>query len=1140
MPTPVSQLTAIFSSPKEVSRQVDQVLVAGLSKQFPVEGRNYRLEVHNVRAEPKPYSHADEKDAILQSKSLTYPIKADLRLIDKSTGEVVDAHKDFTLMDNYSLSNKHAMTYRGNNYVVANQLQLRPGVYTRSRETGELESHFNTGTGRSFSTTLDPQSGMLYVEVGSSRIPAAPLLTKVFGVGPKEAGLYVPPEVWADNLKAVAGKEDKIVADLYKRMVSQGKQVSGASVEQMAAQLKLSLESSSLHPQTTKATLGKSFDGVTHEAVLLSMRNLVSVHSGQRPEDNRDSLQFKRVQNLPDFLTTRFEKEHQVVRNIKGRIARELDRVDKNNPKIRGALGTKPFNKFITGYIMNSSLISTPSETNPLESVENVAKVTVLGPEEGGIGSERGVPKSARDIDPSHLGIIDPSRTPESSHAGIDQRFTISARRDRDGNLYARCKDNAGKVHFLSVHEMMSLTVGYPHQEGKTKVTAHVGGLIKEVPAKDVQYWLADSTDMYTITTNLVPFLNSNHPGRLTMAGKAIPQALSLVHREAPLVQTVNEHGVPFIESLGRLVSTSSPVEGEVIGVNDKHVAIRTAEGTTHREYAVKNLPFNMKGFHDDETPLVKVGDKVSVGTSLYESNYTRGGQLSLGRNLTAAYMPYRGSNHEDGIVISQSAADNLKSHHAYKVDYSVQSTSALKKALLARYFPGKFSKAQLDKLDDQGFARNGVTLHHGDPVYAVLERREPTPEDKMLGRLHKTLVNPYRLCTELWHTDEDGTVVDSHTSSKDVRIVLRVIRHLEVGDKLTGLHGNKGVVSRILADEHMPYVKSTGKPADLLLNPASVTSRINLGQIAEVAAAKIAQKTGKPYLIHNFSKVSNIPDLKRELDAHGIEDAEMMVDPKTGKDLGKVLIGPQYILKLYKTTDSNLSARNTGGYDNVMQPTKGGDEGSKSIGWMEALGLMGSDARKNLREISTLKSEENSDYWGKFLTGQPLPKPRMTFASKKFFDYLTAAGVKTQVKDGNIVASPMTDQDILNLSNGEIKEPSMISAKDLEPEKGGLFDPGITGGLKGTRWGHYKLAEPIAHPLMERPIKSLLGLTSKEFEAIAHGKVGVKQEGAKFHLHDVETGRHIKTIDVNSSKTVVEDDDAVQDDAEAKKEVDI
>jgi len=1133
MPTSAESLTRIFSSPDEVSERVDSALIHGLKNQFPIEGKQFRLEIDNVRAERNPIGHGDEKKAILESRSLTYPIKADLKLVDKLTGKVLDTHQDFTLMDSFHLTGKHTLVYKGNNYSVANQLQLRPGVYTRFRDTGELESHFNTGTGRSFSLTLEPQTGIFYLEVGSSKIPAAPLLTKVFGIGPKEVSNYVPPEVWNDNLAFVKGKENKYLSDIYHRMVSTSKQEANASPEGMAMQLKKSLEESSLHPQTTQSTLGKALVGVNHDAILLSLKNLVDTHSGKRQEDNRDSLQFKRVQNLPDFLKTRFAKEHQVVKLVKGRVVRELDRMDPLKPKLKGSMVPKPFNKFFSNYLMDSNLVSTPSETNPIESVENVAKVTVLGAGEGGIASDRGVPMSARDIDPSHLGIIDPSRTPESGHAGIDQRFTVTARRDEEGNLYSRVKDNSGKYHFLSVHEMMTKNIGFPHQDGMKEVQAQIHGELGKCPAKDIDYWLADTTDMYTVTTNLVPFLNSNHPGRLTMAGKAIPQALSLVNREAPLVQTVNEHGVSFAKQLAAVVGTTSPVEGVITAVDGLKVVIQTPDGKKETIQAVKNLPFNMKGFHDDEKPLVKVGDRVKPGTVLFDSNYTKDGTLALGRNLHAAYIPWKGYNHEDGLVISRSAAQSLSSHHAYKVDYEINEMSVPKKSLIARYFPGKITREQLDNLDDRGFAKQGAILKHGDPVYAVLEHKEPTPEDKMLGRLHKTLVTPYRLVMEPWNHEENGEVVDAHTASRQVRFIIRSVKHLEVGDKLTGLHGNKGIVSLILEDHEMPYLKGEGKPVDILLNPASVTSRVNLGQLMETAAAKIAKKTGTPYLIHNFSKASNVVGLKKELEAHGLQDSEELVDPTTQKVLGKVLNGPQYFLKLYKTSDQNWSARNTGSYDANGQPSKGGEEGSKSVGYMEMLGLMGSNARKNLKEIATTKSENSPEYWDKFLTGQPLPKPKVTFATQKFINYLTAAGIKTTLSNGTLTASPLTDKDILSMSNGEVKEPSMISAKNLEPEKGGLFDPAILGGMRGNKWGHYSLSEPIANPLMERPIKSILGLSTKEFEGIAYGKIGVKKQGDTFHLHDIESGKKLRSIQVNSLKARP----VIEDEVEAEKE---
>jgi DNA-directed RNA polymerase subunit beta len=1115
-----AKLTNIFASPREVNDKVDAVLVKGLMGQFPVEGKNFRLEIDNVRAERKNYTHDDEKTAILQSKSLTYPIKANLKLINKATGKVVDQNPDFTLMDGFHMTGKHTLLYKGNNYNVANQLQLLPGVYTRTDNVGGLETHFNTGSGRSFKVELDPQSMAFTItpDGTSSKIPIIPLLTRVFGVGKTVASKYIPAAVWDANIASTAGKDDRFVSDLYRKMVSTAKQDPHATIEKMAEQLRESLQNSKLNAKTTEATLGKGFEGINQETLLLAMKNLVLVHSNVRKEDNRDSLQFKRVQNLPDFLTTRFNKEHQVVKLIKGRMARELDRLDPDKPTLKGNLVPKPFNKFFSGYLMDSNLVATPQETNPLESIENVAKVTVLGAGEGGIQSDRGVPISARDIDPSHLGIIDPSRTPESGHAGIDQRFTVTAKRDDEGNLYARVTDKNNKVKHLSAQDMMASVIGFPQQPHKGQVQAQIRGELGSCDASEVDYWLADTTDMYTVTTNLVPFLNSNHPGRLTMAGKAIPQALSLVEREEPLVQTVNGYGIPFVKSLAGISGTTTPMPGVVTKSDSNSVTVKGHDDKVVTIKAVKNLPFNMKGFHDDESSLVKVGDTVNELQPLFESNYTRNGVLSLGKNLTVAYLPWKGYNHEDGLVIKQSTADGLASHHAYKIDYEINNNSVTKKSLITRYFPGKLTKEQLDKLDDRGFAKVGAEMSHGDPVFAVLEHREPTPGDKMLGRLHKSLVTPYRLVTEEWTHDEVGKVVDAHTASKQVRFILRSVKQLEIGDKLTGLHGNKGIVSLILPDSKMPYNKATGKPVDILLNPASVTSRVNLGQLMETAAAKIAQHTGKPYLLHNFSKGSNVVELKNELEKLGLQDSEDIVDPNTNKTLGKVLTGPQYFIKLYKTSDQNWSARNTGGYDANKQPSKGGEEGSKSVGYMEMLGLMGSNARKNLKEISTIKSESNQEYWEKFLQGQPLPKPKTTFVSQKFLNYLTASGIKTTIKDGNISAAPLTNEDILAISNGQLKNPSLLNAKDLAPDKGGLFDPAITGGIEGEKWSHYKLAEPIANPLMERPIKSVLGLSTKDFDDIAYGRVGVVKEGDIFHLHDIDTGKKLKTVKLNST----------------------
>jgi DNA-directed RNA polymerase beta subunit len=1122
----INKLTSIFTSPQKMNEEADSALMAGIKSQFPIENKDYKLELRNISVAKKEYDVNDEKDAILKSKSLTYLIRGDLVLIDKASGKVIDSEHNVPLSDTFFITDKHTLIYKGNNYTIANQLQLLPGAYTRSRNTGELETHFNTGTGRSFSITLEPQTGLFYLEVATSRIPLAPLIANVFEIAPKSVGRYIPMELWENNIKSFAGKENKAVSDMYQRMVSTRLQKKNISYEETVQTLKASLESSQLHEKTTDLTLGKSFSSVQAEALLLAMKNLVDVYTGKREEDNRDSLQFKRVQNLPDYLYRRFEKEHASVTKIKDKLLFNLSRVKTKPPKIRDFVPTKPFNKVYSSYILTSPLVATPSETNPIESWENVGKVTVLGADEGGIGEERGVPMSARNIDPSHLGIIDPSRTPESSHAGIDQRFTISAKRDREGNLYSEVVDNLGKTHYLSVPEMMKTIIGFPGQKGRAKVQAQAYGQLVEVNAKDVRYWIPSATNLYTITTNLVPFLNSNHPGRLTMAGKAIPQALSLVNREVPLVQTVFKGDKTFVEALGEEISRVSKVNGVVTSVDHDVVVIKDSEGKLHKIKPVRNLPFNMKGFLDDEHPIVTVGEKVKQGQPLFDNNYTKKGILSLGKNLTAAYIPWKGYNHEDGLVLSRAAADSLSSHHSYKIDYDVTSDAVMKKSFISRYFPGKFTKDQLDKLDERGFAKIGVRLDHGDPAYAVLEKRIPSPEEIALGKLHKSLVNPYRLVVEYWTHTESGKVIDAHTEGKYIRILVRSIKPLDIGDKLTGLHGNKGVVSLILENNKMPYNKDTGEPLDILLNPASVTSRINLGQLAETAAAKIAKKTGKPYKVTNFGNDSNLETLMSELKKHGLKDTNEIVDPTTNKSFGQILSGPQYFLKLYKTTDSNYSARNIGGYDSTFQPTKGGEEGSKSVGWMEALGLLGSNARANMREMITTKSEQNDEFWKRFASGQPLPKPKMTFATQKFFDYLKGSGINVNMTDTHIQARPMTDHDIIHMSNGEVKEPLMLSAKNLTPERGGLFDPAITGGIHGQKWSHYRLAEPIVNPVFERAVKSVLGLSSGEFNGLVQGTVGVKKHlKDEFHIHDIATGKVLNKIKLTKGLTEEEEE---------------
>lgn len=319
-------------------------------------------------------------------------------------------------------------------------------MYTRRTNNGELETNINTGKGATFSLGMDSKTMQIFfskINGNSLNIPIAPLLTKGFHLSDAEITHFVPADVWAANKKLSQGKEDVALGQLYRRLVDRREQSKSVSPEEMGVALKRRLAEMTLDKQTTEITLGKAFGGIEPETLLRAMKNIVEVYSRKRPEDNRDSLQFKRVQNLPDFISRRFEenKQHQTVGKAFDRIKFNLSKLKDDAPSLREVLPAKPFNKIYTDFVIGSQLSSTPDETNPIESIENVGKVTLIAKGEGGMSSERQATMESRNVHPSNLGIIDPSRTPESSSAGLDQRFTITARRDKEGGMYARAID---------------------------------------------------------------------------------------------------------------------------------------------------------------------------------------------------------------------------------------------------------------------------------------------------------------------------------------------------------------------------------------------------------------------------------------------------------------------------------------------------------------------------------------------------------------------------------------------------------------------------------------------------------------------------------------------------------------------------
>jgi hypothetical protein len=383
------------------------------------------------------------------------------------------------------------------------------------------------------------------------------------------------------------------------------------------------------------------------------------------------------------------------------------------------------------------------------------------------------------------------------------------------------------------------------------------------------------------------------------------------------------------------------------------------------------------------------------------------------------------------------------------------------------------------------------------------------------------------------WDSEHEGEVVSVHRTGKDVTVHVRTVEPMQVGDKLAGRYGNKGIVTMILPDHQMPHTKDK-KHIEVALNPSGIPGRMNVGQVFETAAAKIAEKTGKPYIIKNFEPVHDMQErIVAELKKHGLTDEEDVFDPVTKQPLGKALVGPQHILKLMHQVEKKLSVRSgmplpgqSSGehYDLNLQPTGGAGTGGQSMGVLGMYALLAHGAKANIREMQTIKAEgpdpqtndakrwpsQHNQVWAAIQTGTPLPTPAPTFAFHKFTDMLRGAGVNIEKKGHQFILSPLTDKQITNMSAGELTKPAeLVFAKadksgELKPKPGGLFDDKLTGGHGGTKWSHIRLAEPIPNPIFEGPIKHLTGLTQKDFDAVVHGVKAVSANGT---LTDVGEG---------------------------------
>jgi len=1083
------KLIPVLDYSEKRRERIRESALEGVKNIFPIIGDHRTIEVSNVQLKPKTFSGEDHKNAILEGRSLTEPIKADVVIKDKE-GNVLDKQEGHTLLQVPYFTPLNTFVVRGNEYSVRNQLRTKPGVYTRVRGNGDLETSFNLKKGANFRLSMNPEEGHLNMEYGTSKIPLYSVLREM-GVPHQDIAGQWGEALAADNKAAFDSNRAAHAKKLYEKLVP-SKRRSAEGRDQVRDALHQEFGATELDEATTAKTLGRGFSQVTPQALLAASGKLLKVHKGEEKQDNRDSLEFQTLHTVEDFVKERLDLTK---REFGWKTKSKLDLTGK--PEVRKVLPTSALTPSLRNFLTTSQISVSPTQINPVEILNAATNVTRFG--EGGIQSDRAIPGDVRTLHPSHLGILDPFRTPESGAAGVDVGAALFARKDKDGNIYTVLKNaKTGKVESVSAAELDKATIAFPNQDiTKGRVDALAGGEVKKVRPGDVDYQVTRPMAMYGVSTNLIPFMDSAQGNRLIMASKFAQQAVPLKDSEAPLVQ-VNAHSSKFKsweEEVGNQVLPRSAVKGTVSSIRDGFINIRDEQGELHKTPFSKRHPLASKTYLSHYLK-VKPGDEVDEGQVLADSNFTRDGTLALGKNLKVGYVAYHGLNSNDAVVLSESAANRMSSKHMVKKTIQADPDTFVDHKKHSAQFPRTFTDAQYANLEE-GLVKPGTILQPGDPIAAVVRKAPPSVESQMFGRIHKSLRRNFRDQSLTWDKDTPGEVVDVVRKGNRIAVTVKSVEPMKVGDKLSNRYGGKGVVAKIVKDDEMLQDEG-GKPLDLLWTSAGVISRINPGQILETAVAKVAEKQGKPIVVDNFAKRDNVQWAKQLLKDNDVKDKETLLDPVTGKKIPNIFVGPQYTYKMFKSTDTNFSARGVNNsYDINQQPGKGGIHGAKGTGRMEINALLAHDARDTLKENATVRGTRNTEYWRAVQLGRPLPPPKTSFAYDKFTAMLQGMGVNMQREDNQMSLAPLTDKDVEKFSAGKIDNAKMVRAKDLRSEKGGLFDEAVTGGLTGQKWSHIELDEPVVSPVFQDSARRVLGMTNNEFtnKIKTDGGAAIKRE---------------------------------------------
>ena len=780
--------------------------------------------------------------------------------------------------------------------------------------------------------------------------------------------------------------------------------------------------------------------------ILTSINYMNGLARGISVKDDIDHLGNRRLRCVGELLQNQFRIGFsRMERVIRERMTiQDLDVVTPQS-----LINIRPVTAAIKEFFGSSPLSQFMDQTNPLAELTHKRRLSALGP--GGLSRER-ANMEVRDVHYSHYGRMCPIETPEGPNIGLISYLATYARINEYGFIEApyRAVDKAtghvsDEITYMTADEEDNYTVGQavePVDENgclvNARITCRHRDEIVEVDREVVDYIDVSPRMMVSIATAMIPFLPNDDANRALMGANMQRQAVPLLRPHAPIVGTGMEHKICIDSEIVVLAEG----DGVVTSVDARHVTVKYDNGETKDYKLTKYLRSNHTTCIN-QRPIVDVGERVHGGddpTVLADGPATDQGEIALGQNILVGFMTWEGYNYEDAVLLNERLVreDMYTSIHIEEYEIDARDTK-LGPEEITRDIPNVGEDALKD-LDENGIIRVGAEVKSGDILVGKVTPKgetDLTAEERLLRAIFGEKAREVRDTSLKVPHGEAGIVLDTKVFTREngdelgpgVNMVVRVYiaqrRKIQVGDKMAGRHGNKGVVSRVLPQEDMPFLPD-GTPLDIVLNPLGVPSRMNIGQVLEVhlgyAAQKLGYKVATP--IFDGATYSDIQDLLKEagLDPEG---KSVLYDGRTGEPFdNKVTVGYVYFLKLHHLVDDKIHARSTGPYSLVTQQPLGGKAqfGGQRFGEMEVWALEAYGAAYTLQEILTVKSD---DVTGRVRTyeaivkGHNVPQPGVPESFKVLVKELQSLCLDIQVldADGNTIELK-EDEDAMDTFN--------------------------------------------------------------------------------------------------------------------------